>query len=840
MADERSNDQDEIVEQLRAAITLEAVREEGFSDFLRARAWAAAVWLLVIAALATPILFALVGFISGSFVIATVLAPLLGLAVAGGIGHWRGYLDPIDRARQDAPLWVRLLIPVPIFVLVFSLLFIGIGAFVGNFLVLLLSDLALTVLVTGGLVWLLGLWGDVPARAEGSSLWVRLLLPVPVFAVLGGLLFLLLSPVIEDFRLMLTVDVLASLILTGLLTWTSGLWSDVPARIRDSTPEQRLGALAGIGLFGGLIAFGLVLMLLEQVSFALAAFLPGLVLTVGLAAWLSGWSRDAHDALLAWHFGVRIGVFFAALALLTFYFALLVGPFLPNALLGYVVALVLSGALLIPVTIWIRAWRDLWATFVEMGGERRLVATLPVLPLGIGLVFGLIVVLTSHFPAAYVVSIPAGVGLFLLAGLPFGVSQDIPRVVRDQDMLPRTGIFLGFFLLTTLYAYFAIALFVQIVEVALIGGMVFAGAVLALLIWQFDLREGLAEEFESYGGPAEAAVLGGVFVLALALSFLVVGLATGDFRIAFLVSVLVAAGVNYLVAHSTGFVEGTRQALAVLPWWAELGVLSTIFVVAFLYGTIAVGSFLPAFVSVSFALGALLALGAVVALSVDLEIGGEIMEAADEKKRARTTMLVLAFLGGFMVGLYSAAAALGAVGIELFGFPFFVGLLTGVGAVLWLARRRAWDGDVLQRVRTGTDKLKVGVILVSWLGLGILTGFALQAIPLDGPVLGIGDAAGLPLTITLAAGLILWAWLPVALFRVVQVERTPVDATVSMPEKRKTLASLGWGVLAFAATLVLMLVLVENTVISAGVAVAVGYVTALVFSTRQGRDAPET
>lgn len=839
MADDRSPESDDLAERLRDAATLRAVRDEGFGDFLRTRAWAAGLWLVFLAIVFTPILFALIGFISGSFVVATLLAPLLGLSAAGAIGHWRGYLTPLDEARRDAPLWARLVVPVPVFVLLFILLFVALGSLIEDFIAVLLVDLVLSAAGTGAIVWALGLWGDVPSRVERSPLWLRLAIPFVVFGVLFMLLFLVLGSVLTDFRVLVTVDVAASLLATGLLTWVSGLWRDVPGRIRESTPPQRLGVLAAVGLLGGLLAMGVTLVLLEQVDIALATLLPAGVLAAVAVAVLSGWDEDAREAILDWHFGVRLAAFAVLLVFSTLYFSLLIGPFLPNALVGYGAAFAISLLLLVPVTIWVRAWRDLWTTFVEMGEDRRILATSPILPLGAAAVFGLVVVTTSMFDLAYVLSIPAGVVLFLLAGLPFGVTQDIPRAIRRQDLPTRAGIFAAFFVLTTLYAYFAIALFVQIVEVALIGGLAFAGLLLGVLVWQLDLGEGMVEEFESYGGPAEAAVLGGVFVLVLGLSFVVLALSTGDFRIAFLVSVLVAAGANYVVAHTTGFVEGTRDALSKLSWWAELLVLSGVFLLAFLYGSVAVGTFLPN-AGLAFALGALLALATVVALSRDLDLGDDIMHTADEKKRARSSILVLAFLGGFLVGLYVSAAALGLVGVSLFGFPFFIALITGAASVIGLATRRGWDDDVLSTLRTGTDKLKAGVILASWLGLGILTGFALQALPIEGPILGIGDPSGLPLTLTLAAGLVLWAWLPVVLFRLVRVERTPVDATLSMSEKRKTLASLGWGLVVFATLLVVLLTVLTNTVIAVGVALAAGYLTALVFSTRRGREAAES
>lgn len=833
-------DLDDIGEQLRSALMLETVREEGFGNFLRERAWAAALWLAFLWLIITPVIFALVGVVIGSFTGAVILAPILGLAAVGAIARWRGYDEPIDEARETAPLWVRLIVPIPVFVFVAILFFVGVGAVIQDFLIVALIVLVLAAATTAGFVWLLGLWRDVPERTTSSPIWLRVpVLPTVLFAALFGVFFMALGPTIPDFRVLLVVDTVGALATTGVIVWATGLWHDVPGRVRDSGPPERLAALAVIGVLAGLVGFFVGLLLLEEVAIALAIFLPAMIAGIVAAALGLGWADDAHQAIVDWHFGIRIGAFVVLLTLVTLYFALLIGPFLPNALVGYGIALVIAAALLVPLSVWVRTWRDLWTTFVDMGEDRRLVATLPILPLSALAVFAIIVVTTSMFDLAYAVSIPAGVAIFLLAGIPFGVTQDIPRVVRGLDLPRRTAVFLTFFLLTTLYAYFAIALFVQDVEISIVAGMAFAGLLLGLLVHQFDLDEGLGDEFESYGGPAEAAVLGGVFVVTLVVSFLLIALTIGDFRIAFLVSVLLAAGANYLVAHTTGFVEGTREALAELPWWAELGVLSAVFVLAYLYGVIAIGSFIPG-VALSLALGALLALAAVAALSHDLEIGEEIMHTADEKKRARSAILVLGFIGGFLVGLYAAAGALGAVGVDLFGFPFFIALLAGVGAVIALSRRRGWDEDVVANVRTTTDKLKVGVILVLWLGLSIFTGFALQALPIQGPIAGIGDPSGLPLTITLAAGLILWAWLPVLLFRLVRVERTPVDATVSAPEKRKALASLGWGLLVFAVVLVVMLTVLDNTVIGVGVALAAGYLTALAFSTRRGRGSTDS
>ncbi|MDX1612562.1 MAG: hypothetical protein R3185_09335, partial [Candidatus Thermoplasmatota archaeon] len=87
------------------------------------------------------------------------------------------------------------------------------------------------------------------------------------------------------------------------------------------------------------------------------------------------------------------------------------------------------------------------------------------------------------------------------------------------------------------------------------------------------------------------------------------------------------------------------------------------------------------------------------------------------------------------------------------------------------------------------------------------------------------------LSLTLAAGLLLWAWLPVLLFRAVGVERPPVKATLSMGEKPKFLASLGWGFVAFLVTLVIGLTLANDPVIGYGVALGVGYLVALAMAT---------
>lgn len=810
--------------------------EEGIGGYIRERAWACALVLLGYALLFSLVLFPLVGVVVGSFTLALLLAPILGLAGAGGMARVHGYVDTLDEARGSAPLWLRLLAPLPVFVLAFAMGFVLLGSLLGGFAALLLGSLALGAAAAAAFAWGLGLWRGVPETVRDSPLWVRLALGAVVFLLAAALGFVAFGALIPDFRLLVLAMVALGALATGLVVGLTGLWSDVPDRVRTSDPTQRLVGLILIGILGGLIAFFGILLVLEEVAFALAALLPGALLGAGLAGFLTGWADDALEAVRDWHVASRLAAFTVGVLVLTLYFALLVGPFLPNALLGYGVGILGALLLLVPASTWTHTWRDLGAVFVSAGEDRRFLATLPVLPLGIGLVFLLLVVTTSMFDLAFAVSVPAGVALFLLAGVPFGVTQDLPRLVRERDLPARIGIFAGFFLLAALYAYFAIALFVQIVEVALVAGVVFAGALLGGLIAWLDLHEGLDEEFDSYGGPAEALLLALTFVTALALTFVLVALTLGDFRVAFLVSVLAAAAVNYAVAHATGLVEGTREALAGLPWWAELLALSGVFVVAFLFGTVAFGTFLPV-PALAMAVGAAFALASVVALSRDLELGEDLLETADERRRARSSLLVLAFLAGFLVGLYLSAAALQAVGVSLFGFPFFLGLLAGVATAITVARRRGWEQGVLERVQSTTDKLKAGVILATWIGAGVLTGLALQALPIEGPILGVGDPAGLPLTLTLAAGLLLWAWLPVVLFRVTRVERTPVDATAQMPAKRRTLASLGWGLLVAAATGVVMLVVVDNTVVSVGAALALGYLTALVMSSR--RDKPE-
>lgn len=886
------------------APSLGTEEDEGLADYVRAHAWAAALVILLYVAFFTPIFFAIVGVVSGSFLVGVIVAPILGLVAAGALGRWQGFLEPLNRARTGAPLAVRLLAPLLLFAFVFALGFVLLSSVVASFVALVSLDLLLSGVVTGAVVWLLGIWNDVPERTRAAPLAVRLLLPLIPFALLFTIGFVVIGRFVTDFRLLVIADAAVSLALTaplvyfaglfgdvsertrsaslparlalplvpftvvflvGLLAlggllgdfrllvgldlvvsalvaagivYATGLWSDVPDRIRASSKAERLVALALIAVLAGLLASVGTLVATEQAIFAFAALLPGLVLGLVGAAWAFGWADDAREAVIGQHFGIRVAVFVVLLALLTVYFALLVGPLLPNALLAYGVGALAGLAILVPASMWVHTWRDLWEAFVDVGEDRRVLATLPILPLGIGLVFLLVVVATSMFELAYVLSVPAGLALFLLAGLPFGITQDIPRMIRARELPARTAIFATIFLLAVLYAYFAVALFVQIVEVALVAGLVFAGLVLAGLIHRLDLGEGMVEEFEDYGALGEAAVLGGVFLVALGVTFLVLALSLGDFRIAFLVSVLVAAGVNYVVAHATGLVEGTRRAVAQLPWWAELLSLSGVFVVAFLFGTVAIGSFVRA-AGLAMLAGAVFALASVVALSRDLEIGEEIMDTADERKRARTPILVLGFLGGFLVGLYLAAAAFQAVGVSLFGLPFFVALLVGGATVVALSRRRGWDENVLARVRTRTDKAKTGGILLAWLLLGVFTGFALQAVPIEGPVLGIGDPSGLPLTLTLAGGLFLWAWLPVVLFRLIRVERTPVDATRSAPEKQRTLASLGWGLLVAALTMVILLTVLDRTVLSVGVGVALGYLTALLMGIRGGREPEE-
>lgn len=815
---------------------------EGYGDkvtrFLQGNAWAAGLAVILAWLLFTPVFFALFGLILDSFVIALILAPIAGLAAAGALAYRRGWGEPLADARRSSPLWVRVLAPLPVFCLVLVLSFFGLGAFLTGFVLLALASAAIAALATGAVVWILGLWHDLPGTVMGAPLWARLLVPLPLFVVLTILSFSIFGGSIQDFRWLLLASLGTGALVTAVLIATTGVWANALSRAHASSPKERLAALVLFGTVTGLVAFVASLVVLERMSIALATALPGFVLGVVLAGWLSSWWKDAHRTVSGWHFAARGGAFLALLVALTLYFAVLVGPFLPTALAGYGLGLVFALALLVPASVWVGTWRDAWGSFVSLGEDRRLVATLPVLPVSIVVLFVALAVPTGSFALAYVLSIPLGVLLFLLAGIPFGVTRDIPGLVRKRRLPARSAIFGGVFLLATLYAYFGVALFLDMVEVAIVAGALFGGALVGGLIAWLDLHVGLQEEFESYGGVAEAIVLGLAFVSAMGVSFLLVALALGDFRVAFLSSVLVAAGVTYALAHASDLVEGLRETVAVLPWWAEMGVVSFVFVLAFAYGTVAVGVFrVP--VEVALLLGAVFALGSVVAFSRDLALGRGVVASADEETGARVPLLVLTFLGGFLVGLYVSAAALGAVGLALFGIPFFVGLVVAAGCVLALARFRGWDSTVLDRFRTRSDKAKTFAIVAAWLGVGVVLGFALQMIPVSGSLLGIGGGGGIPLAVTLALGLVLSAWLPVVLFRLVRVSRSPVEATASLAEKRRSLAALAWGLAVFGGVLVVALTIQDNTVIAAGVALVLGYVVALALSARRGTEPEE-
>lgn len=805
---------------------------------LRNHAWAAGLAIVVVWLLFTPIFFAVLGLVLDNFVLAFVLAPLLALAAAGGLASSRGWLEPLGEARRAAPLWVRLIVPVPVFVLVLTLSFFGLGSVVTGFTILGFASLLIALSLTGAFVWGLGLWHDVPGRVLGAPLWARLLFPIPLLVVFTLFSFSLFGGWIQDFRLLMLASLATGTLATGALVALTGLWANALVRAEESTPVERLVVLVLTGAVAGLVVFLAALMVLEQVNLALATVLPAFVGGVALAGWISSWWRDAHQAVAGWHVGARAGAFLVVLLGLTLYFALLLGPFLPTALAGYGVALVLALALAVPLSSWVGTWRDAWGGFVSMGEDRRLLATLPILPVSIVVLFVALAVPTDSFALAYVLSVPLGVALFLLAGVPFGVTRDIPGLVRKRRLPVRFAIFAGVFLLAAVYAYYGVALFVDIVEVAIVAGVVFGAVLLGVLITWLNLHVGLQEEFESYGGVAEAFVLGVVFVAALAVSFLLVALSLGDFRVAFLVSVVVASGVAYVLAHTTELVDGLRETVAGLPWWAEMGVVSFVFVLALVYGTVAVGVFrVP--LEVALVLGALFALGSVVAFSRDLALGRGVVASADEDAGARVPLLVLAFLGGFLVGLYVSAMALGAVGLALFGIPFFVALVVGVVSVLALARLRGWDAAVVSRVRTRSDKAKTVGIVVAWLVVGVVLGFVLQMVPVEGPVLGVGGALGFPLALTLAVGLLVSAWLPVVLFRAVRVSQSPVGATASLQEKHRSLAGVGWGLVVFCGVLVLALTFQDNTVLAVGVALVLGYVVALALSARRGADPEE-
>ncbi len=753
--------------------------EEGLLDRVRQNAWASLGVLLVLWLVLAFLVFLIFGFVLQNFTLALVAGPLGGLAAAVAIGWRLGFLGPVDDARRRAPLWVRLLLPLPLFIFLFIVGFVLIGAVVTEFVLITLLSL---VLATAGTV--------------------------------------------------------AAVVLLDL-------WRDVPETVGETPPLGRLLALAGIGLIVGLGVFLIALLVVGQVTVALALFLPGAIAGAVLTGLLSGWSRDARETARAQHFAIRITAFLVLLVLTTLYFSLLVGPFLselvaglqiPDAIAGYAVAFVLSLTLLVPLSMWVHTWRDLWAAFTDMGEDHRVLAVLPIFPLSAALIFLIIVALTSFFELAYVVSIPAGLLLFLLAGLPFGVTQDIPEVVREQNLLVRTGIFLATFLLLTLYAYFGIGFFLEVVEYSLLAALAFAGIVMGLLIWLLGLGQGLDEEFESYGAPAEAGVLALISLATLVVSFLLIALALDDFRTAFLLSVVAAAGMNYLIAHATGMIHGMRDALSELPWWGDLLALSVVFVLVFVYGAIALGVFYNN-VTVAYAFGALLATAAVFGLARDLEVGDDMLETADDRREARVVLMTLTFLGGFLVGMYATAALMSLAGSSLFGLPLFAGLLTGFLALLWISRRRGWGTSALGRVQSRGDRVKVAGILLVWLALGTLTGFALQSLPIGADTIGLGDDPVLPLTLTLAAGLLLWSWLPTILFRLLRVERTPVRGTASLPEKHRFWASIGWGVLTVLVVAALLLSVFDNPVIGMAAAIVAGYLVALgVTILRRGGD----
>lgn len=746
--------------------------DEGLLGQVRTNTWASIGVLLVLWLVLGFLAFLIFAFVSQSFTLALVAGPIGGLAAAAAVGWQLGLLQPVDEARQTAPLWVRLLLPLPLFIFAFLLGFVVLGAFLTDFVLITLASL---VLATAGTV-----------------------------------------------AAVLVLD----------------LWRDVPTKVRGTPPMGRLLVLAGVGLIVGLGTFLIGLLVFGEVEVGLALFLPAAIAGAVLTGFLSGWSQDARDTARAQHVGTRIGVFVLLLIFTTVYFSLLVGPLLtelvagyqiPDAIAGYTVSFLLALILLVPLSMWVHTWRDLWDAFTAMGEDHRILAVLPIFPLSAALIFLVIVALTSLFEVAYVVSIPAGLALFLLAGLPFGVTQDIPKVVRDQDLPARTGIFVATFLLITLYAYFGVGFFLDVVEISLLIALAFAGLVMGLLIWTLDLTEGLGKEFESYGAPAEAAVLALISVATFLISFLLIALALDDFRAAFLLSVVAAAAANYLIAHSTGMIHGMRAALGEMPWWGDLAALAAVFVVVFAYGAIALGLFYNN-VAVAYTFGALLATASVFALAKDLEVGDDMLTTADDRRNARVVLMTLTFLGGLLVGLYATAALMSLAGSSLFGLPLFVGLITGSLALVWISKRRGWGTSALGRVQSRSDRVKVASVLVAWLAIGTLTGFALQSIPVGSQDLGLGDDPVLPLTLTLAAGLLLWSWLPALLFRILRVERTPVRGTSSLPEKHKFWASVGWGLVTVFVVAAILLSVIDNPVIGMAAAILAGYLVALAIT----------
>ncbi len=750
--------------------------DEGLLDRIRESTWFSLGGLVLLWLILGFVAFLLFAFISQSFTLALVAGPIGGLAAAVALGWRLGFLQPVEEARQKAPLWVRLLLPIPLFIFLFLLTFVLAGAVITDFVVITLASV---VLATAG---------------------------------------------------------------TVATVWALDLWRNVADKVGETPPIGRLLALAGIGVIVGLGVFLIGLMVFEAVEIALALFLPAAIAGAVLTGILSGWSRDAGETARAQHLGVRLGVFLLLLIFTSLYFSLLVGPLLsdlvagyriPDAIAGYAVSLVLALVLLVPLSMWANTWRDLWSAFTTIGEDRPVLAELPIFPLSAAIIFLVIVVLTSLFELAYVISIPAGLALFLLAGLPFGVTQDIPRVVRNQNLPARVGIFVGTFLVLALYAYLGIGFFLDAVELSLLLGLAFAGIVVGLLVWLLSLGEGLGEEFRGYGAPAEAALLSLISVTTFLISFLLIALALDDFRAAFLVSVVVAAGANYLIAHSTGMIHGMRAALAELPWWGDLIALAVVFVLVFAYGAIALGLFYNN-VTVAYAFGALLATAAVFALAKDLEVGDDMLETADDRREARVSLMTLTFLGGFLVGMYATAALMSLAGSSLFGLPLFLGVITGALALLWISKRRSWGTTALGRLQSRGDRAKVASILIVWLAIGTLTGFALQSVPLGGEDIGLGDDPVLPLTLTLAAGLLLWSWLPTVLFRVLSVDRTPVRGTVGLAEKHKFWASLGWGLVTFLVVAAILLSIIDNPVIGMASAILAGYLVALGISALRG------
>jgi hypothetical protein len=743
-----------------------------WSQFVREHWWTALPALLVLWGVFSLLLFPIVGFVTGSITVGILASPLLGLAAAGALGHRWGLVEPVDEARRDAPLWARLLVPVPVFAVLWVLFFVGVGSLVQTFT--LIAAIA-TVLA---------------AAATGAGV--------------------------------------ASL----------GLWRGLIETIRDASPRARLGMLASFGTSVGLLTFAGIVVGVGNVPLALATLVPvALLAGVGLAYGL-GWTEDAYEAIRSPHFGIRLGVFVVLEALLAVYIAVQVGRFIPDARFAYAIGIAAGLALLVPATIWVHAWRDTWQAFTDLGEEHRALVLLPVFPLVAVLVFGLVVVLTDSFEAGYILSVPAGIAALLAVGAPLGVTGKIPSIVRRKQLPTRSAIFLASFALLSAYAYLGFALVIQNVEISLVAGMAFAGLVLGAVNSAFDLGRGLGEEFEAYGAPGEAAVLVSVFALSLALAFLALALTTGDFRLAFLVSVVVAAGLNYLIAHSTGLVESMRAVVADVPWWADLVVLAVLFAGVAAYGTVAVGVFITS-APIALTAGAVLGLAGVVFFSRDLAIGHDVMAEAEEQTTARAVVLLLAFLGAFLAGLFASGAALSLTGTAIFGFPLFVAVVTGSAAAIALARFRGWDETVLGRVRSRTDKLKVATILAVWLAVGIFTGFSLTSLPVGEADLGIGSSPSLPLTLTIGAGLLFWIWMPVILFRAVDVSRGPAEATMETRDRGRALASAGWGLLVFAIVLVTVLSIFNQPVVAVASALAVGYLVALLISTRGSRNDPE-